>query len=121
VSEFYALSYQAILALTEGSEFAGDYLEMAAAAASSPYELAIVAEGWTTHDLRQDRPRAAIERCLATLDHIAENERLCRDLLVAVCRLGDIETIEATLRSLTCGHSTRLPARAAPQRAPEYS
>jgi hypothetical protein len=121
VSEFYALSYQAILALTEGSEFASDYLEMAEAAASSPYELVIVAENWTTYDLLQDSQRAAIERCLATLDHLDENERLWRDLLVAVCRLGDIETIEATLRSLTCGHSTQLPARAVPQRLREYS
>jgi hypothetical protein len=122
VSEFYALSYQAILAMTEGSEFASDYLEMAEVAASSPYELVIVAENWTTYDLLQDSQRAAIERCLMTLDHLDQNEHLWRDLLIAVCRLGDVEMIEATLRSLTnCGHSVRSPARAAPPRLRECS
>jgi hypothetical protein len=101
VSEFYALSYQAILAMSEGSEFASDYLEMAEAAASSPYELVVAAENWATYDLLQDSPRAAIQRCLATLDHLDQNEHLWRGLLMAVCRLGDIESIEATLRSLT--------------------
>lgn len=123
LSEFYALSYQAILAMTEGSEFASDYLEMAEAAASSPYELVVAAENWTTYDLLEDTPRAAIERCLATLDHLDQNEHLWRDLLMAVCRLGDIESIETTLRSLTeHGYSPRLArSSASPPVTGEYS
>lgn len=107
--EFYALSYHAILAMTEGSDLASDYLEMAEAAASSPYELVVAAENWTTYDLLEDTPRAASERCLATLDHLDRNEHLWRDLLMAVCRLGNIGSIETTLRSLTeHGYSPRL-------------
>src|SRR5580765_6432283 len=40
ISEFYALSFQAVLAMAEGSELATEYLEMAEAVASSPYERA---------------------------------------------------------------------------------
>ena len=44
LSEFHALNFQAILSAIEGSEFASDYLEMAEAVASSPYERAVIAE-----------------------------------------------------------------------------
>lgn len=44
ISEFYALSIQAMLAIAESSEFAIDYLEMAEAIASSHYEISIIAE-----------------------------------------------------------------------------
>jgi hypothetical protein len=123
LSEFYALSYQAILAMAERSEFARDYLEMAEAAAASPYELVVVAENWTTYDLLEDTPRAAIERCLATLNHLDQNEHLWRDLLMAVCRLGDIESIQRTLRSLTeHGYSPRLArSSVSPPVTGEYS
>ncbi len=123
LSEFYALSYQAILAMTEGSELASDYLEMAEAAAASPYELVVAAENRTTYDLLEDTPRAAIERCLATLDNLDQNEHLWRDLLMAVCRLGDIDSIETTLRNLTeHGYALR-PATsgASPPITSEYS
>src|ERR1041384_2604142 len=98
ISEFYALSFQAILAVTEGAEFARDYLEMAEAVASSPYELAIVAEGRAAYDLLRGNPFAAAERCLATLEHVHQTEGLWIKLLIALCRLGDTETIDATLR-----------------------
>lgn len=123
ISEFYALSFHAILAIVEGSELASDYLEMAEAVASSPYERVVVAENWATFDLWQESPRAATERCLATLDHLYQNEHLWKDLLIALCRLGDIESIEATLRSLTeHGYSSRLARSCASlANAGEYS
>jgi hypothetical protein len=109
ISEFYALSFHAILAIVEGSELASDYLEMAEAVAGSPYERLVATENWATYDLWHALPRAAVERCLATLDHLCQNEQLWKDLLIALCRLGDIESIEATLRSLTQhGYSQRL-------------
>jgi hypothetical protein len=101
LAEFYVLSFHAIVTMSEGSELASEYLEMAEAVAASPYELIVVTENWTTYDLLQDNPGAAAERCLSTLDHLYRNEHLWRDLLVALCRLGSIELIEATLRSLT--------------------
>jgi len=122
VSEFYALSYQAIVAMTEASEFARDYLEMAESVASAPYELVVAAENWTTHDLLQDSPRVARERCLATLDHLIQNELVWRDLLIAVCRLGDADVIQSTLRSFMASEGGgRRPERFAPEQGPECS
>ncbi|HEX3765499.1 MAG TPA: hypothetical protein VHW23_42680 [Kofleriaceae bacterium] len=122
VSEFYALSYLAIVEMSEGSEFASDYLEMAEAVASAPYELVVAAENWTTYDLLRDSARAVRERCLATLDHLIQNDHLWRDLLVAVCRLGDAEVIEATLRNLTsCGCTEPLPMHPSMEQLPECS
>lgn len=122
VSEFYALSYLAIVEMTEGTEFATDYLEMAEAVAAAPYELVIAAENWTTYDLLPGSARAARERCLATLDQLIQNDHLWRDVLVAVCRLGDAEVIEATLRNLTsCGCAERLPRYPAIEQLPECS
>jgi hypothetical protein len=68
ISEFCALTCQAILAVVEGSGFANDYLEMAEAVASSPYELAIIAESLATYDSSRENPSTAAERCLAILD-----------------------------------------------------
>lgn len=101
LSEFDALNYQAILAVAEGSEFAGEYLEMADAVASSPYELAAIAETRAAHDLRQGNPVAAAERCLTTLEHVHQTEGLWIHLLIALSHLGEVETIDATLRRLT--------------------
>lgn len=101
ISEFYALNYQAILAVVEQSEFASDYLEMARAAASSPYELAVIAENRAAHDLLQGDPLAAATHCLATLDHVYQTEGLWNNLLIALYRLGEVEAIDATLRSFT--------------------
>jgi len=98
ISELHALILQSLLAMLEGSELAGDYLEMAEAVASSPCELAIVAEHKATHDLLQGDPFAAAERCLATLDLIYQTEGLWNHLLVALDRLGELEAIDATLR-----------------------
>jgi hypothetical protein len=99
IPEFYALSFQAILAMSEGSELAGEYLEMAEAVAGSPYEAAIVAEHRAAHDLLQGNPFAAAERCLANLDYVCQTEELWNKLLIALHRLGEVETIDATLRS----------------------
>jgi hypothetical protein len=101
ISEFYALSFQAVLAMAEGSELASEYLEMAEAVASSPYELAIIAEDRAAYDLLQGDPFAAAERCLATLDHVHQTEGLWVNLLIALYRLGKVDTIDATLRRLT--------------------
>lgn len=101
LSEFYALNFQAILAMVEGSEFASDYLEMAEAVAASPHERAVLAETLAAYDLLRGRPFAAAERCLATLDHVGQTEGLWNNLLIALYRLGDMETIDAALRSFT--------------------
>ena len=101
ISEFYVLNSQAILAVVEGSEFASEYLEMAEAVASSPYELAVIAENRAAYDLLQGNPLAAAEHCLATLEHVYQTEGLWNNLLIALHRLGDVATIDATLRSFT--------------------
>jgi len=101
ISEFYALNSQAILAVVEGSEFASDYLEMAEAVASSPYEVAVIAENRAAYDLLQGNPLAAAEHCLATLEHVYQTEGLWNNLLIALYRLGEVATIDAALRSFT--------------------
>jgi hypothetical protein len=97
ISEFHALNYQAILAVVERSELASDYLEMARAAASSPYELAVIAENQATHDLLQGNPFAAAEQCLATLDQVYQTEGLWNHLLIALYHLGEMEAFDAAL------------------------
>ena len=84
ISEFYVLNFQALLAVVEGSEFASDYLEMAETVASSPYELAVLAESLAAHDLLQGKPLAAAERCLITLDQVCQTEGLWINLLIAL-------------------------------------
>lgn len=101
IPEFYALNLQAVLAMTEGSEFANEYLEMAEAVASTPYELAVIAESRAAYDLLQGNPLAAAERCLATLEHVHQTGGLWINLLIALYRLGDVDTIDATLRRFT--------------------
>jgi hypothetical protein len=71
--------------MAEGSEFAIDYLEMADAVASSPHELAVVAETRATYELLRDHASG----------HAARTERLWNNLLLALCRLGNLDTIEA--------------------------
>jgi hypothetical protein len=101
ISEFYALSFQAVLAMAEGSELAAEYLEMAEAVASSPYEQAVIAEDRAAYDLLHDNPSAAAERCVATLDRVHQTEGLWVNLLIALYRLGKVETVDAALRRLT--------------------
>jgi len=101
ISEFYALNFQALLAVAEGSELAEDYLEMAEAVASCPRELAIVAESGAAHDLLQGNPFAAAERCLVTLAHVHQTEGLWINLLIALSHLGAMQTIDAALRTFT--------------------
>jgi hypothetical protein len=99
ISEFYALHFRATLAVAEGSEFASDYLEMAEEAASSLHEQAMIAETLAVYELLHGNPFAAAERCLATLDHVCQTEGLWSNLLIALYRLGDVETIDAALQS----------------------
>jgi type II secretory pathway predicted ATPase ExeA len=99
VSEFYALSSRAALAILEGTELASDYLDMAEAVASSPHERAVVAEQRAARDLLRGDALAAAARCLATLDDIGQTEGLWSHLLIALHRLGEVEAIDATLRS----------------------
>jgi hypothetical protein len=69
IAELDVLSFQAILAAAEGSEFASDYLEMAEAVATSASEFAVVAETVAICELLRANRVATAERCLATLDH----------------------------------------------------
>jgi hypothetical protein len=101
LSEFHALNFQAILAVDEGSAFAGEYLELAEAVASTPFERAVIAETRAAYDLRQGNPIAAAQRCLATLEYVHQTEGLWLHLLLALSRLGEVETIDAALRRFT--------------------
>jgi hypothetical protein len=85
ISEFEALSFQAILAMAEGSEFAIDYLEMADAVAASPHERALVAETQGTYERLREQPPG----------HAARTECLWNNLLLALCRVGSLDTITA--------------------------
>jgi hypothetical protein len=98
IPEFYALSFHAVVAMAEGSGLAGDYLEMAEAAAASPYELAVIAENLATYDLLRGDPVGAAARCVVSLEWGHQTEGLWIKLLVALHRLGEVETIDATLR-----------------------
>jgi hypothetical protein len=101
ISEFYALNFHAVLAATERSELASDYLLMAEAVAASAYERAIVAENRAAYDLVNGDSFAAAERCVAALEHVCQTEGLWIILLIALCHLGEVETIDAALHSLT--------------------
>lgn len=100
VSELHALSLHAMLAMAEGSELAGDYLEMAEAVAASPHERAVIAEHRALFELLQGAPLAAAERCVGTLSYIGQTEGLWNTLLIALDRLGEVEAVDATLRSI---------------------
>lgn len=95
--EVQALSLHAVLALAAGSPHARDYLEMAEAAAASRHDLAMIAETLATYDLVRGAPVAAAERCVAMLDRGCQTEGLWISLLIALNRLGKLETIDATL------------------------
>jgi hypothetical protein len=101
ISEFHALHFHAALAMAEESDLAEDYLDMAEVVAASPSELALVAETRAAHDLHQGNPLAAAERCLATIEHVQQTERLWLHLLVALYRLGRTDTLDAALHRLT--------------------
>jgi hypothetical protein len=100
ISEFDALNLQAMLALIEGSEFAMEYLEMAEIVASTPRELAIVMESLAVHDLMQGSYLAAAERCVTTLEQVFQTEGLWVNLLIALARIGDMDTISLVLEKL---------------------
>lgn len=89
LSEFYALMIQAILAMSDESEFAIDYLEMAEAVAETAHEHAIVAETRLAHDWLQVHRAASAKYIHATLVHDCKAMELWNNLLVALCRLGE--------------------------------
>jgi hypothetical protein len=66
ITECHALTIQGILAMSEPSEFAIDYFEMAAAVASSTTEQRIIAEVRAAHDWLQRHPPAGGDRVRAS-------------------------------------------------------
>jgi hypothetical protein len=109
ISEFCALSFQAILAIAEGSEFAIDYLEMVEAAAASAFDSAIVTSIQNTYDLVRRDPSIAAERCLTLIGQLCHTEGLCRGLLIALARLGDLHAIDAVERGFVQQALRRTP------------
>lgn len=91
ISEFCALCMQALLAMSEESEFAEEYLEMAEAVASSPLERALVAETRTVHAWLQSHPPPAAERIQATLVHDCQAVAGWNELADALARAGELE------------------------------
>jgi hypothetical protein len=92
ISEFWALNLQAILAISERSRFARDYLDMAEAVASSSRELAIIAEARRAYDWLQANPLAAnsyLEEALHRDDRAMD---LWHRLMIELSRLGEMES-----------------------------
>ena len=92
ISEFYGLCIQALLAITEGSRFATDYIEMAEAVAATRHEHAVVAETRIACEWLQDRSGVAPPWMHATLAQPCEDMAPWNEVLVALCRLGELET-----------------------------
>lgn len=92
ISEFCALSIQAILEMAQRSEFATDYLDMAEAAASSAHERAIIAEARMAHDWLQTNSASAIEPIRASLVRDSTTARLWNKLLIALRRVGEMRS-----------------------------
>lgn len=101
VTEFQALSLHARLAIAEKAGPACDYLEMAEAVASTTTERATIAELRASHQLLAGEPERAVEYCLAALDRGDETIELWIPLLIALARLGDLDSVDAALHSLT--------------------
>jgi hypothetical protein len=91
ISEFCALCMQALLAMSEESEFAEDYLEMAVDVASSPLERAIVAEMRMAYDWLQAHPQATSESIQATLVHDCSAMAPWNELVTTLCQAGKLE------------------------------
>ena len=79
LSEFHAISFQAILAIAEGSDAADDYLEMAEAVAVADREFAVVAGIRATRDHIQGSFITGHSR--ASSDQVA---KLWRSVVVAL-------------------------------------
>jgi len=110
ISEFCALTCQAILAIVEGSEFANDYLEMAEAVVSSPCELTTTTESLATYDSSQRNASTAVDRCLAALDHTFRLRSLEQPIFKPY-RLHQVEMIDVVLQSLR-SKATKTPGYA---------
>jgi hypothetical protein len=98
ISDFIALSLMAVLAISEHSEFASDYLEMAKAVASSPGELAAITEARRAYDWLVANPCAAAECLAAAIGPAAvvvddgPSTDLWTGLMATLRRLGETET-----------------------------
>jgi hypothetical protein len=87
ISEFQALSLQAVLAIAEESEFALEYLDMAEAVAGSPIELAALS-GWrATFEWLQANPISHAE-CLGATSSQDESFAIDAELLIELCCAG---------------------------------
>ena len=92
LSEFCALNVQALLAISERSEYAADYLDMAEAVASSPGEHAIVVEARQAHAWIQSDPVAATIHLQVALSDDDRAMDLCNRLMIELCHLGHAQT-----------------------------
>jgi hypothetical protein len=118
ISEFCALSILALLEMSEESELAIDYLNMAEMVASSPQERAIVAETRIAHDWLQADPAGTTRSSQTLLVHDCQAAELCDALVLALRALGEIET--DACRKFLASEPERTPrgarARARPMR-----
>lgn len=96
ISEFQALVIQSILAMSEDSDFAIDYIEMAEAVAATDHERTVVGEARTARAWLQAHQAATSEYIQTTLIHDCEAVALWNKLLVALCRLGDDEPAQSS-------------------------
>lgn len=95
LSEFCAVSLHAILEMSEQSDFAIDYLEMAEAVAVSPYERAIASETRMAYDWLKASPPSVLDGVAATLAHDGHTAMLWNRLVVALSCLGEPTVIAA--------------------------
>lgn len=92
ISEFYALTMQAIFAIAEDNSFAIDYLAMADAVAETSHEHEIAGEARGTYEWLLDNP-AVTTPCMQTArTQSGETMALWNEVVVALCRLGEGET-----------------------------
>jgi hypothetical protein len=84
ISEFQALSLQAILAIAEESEFANEYLDMAEAVAVSPIELAAIS-GWRTTSEWLQANSISHAECLDATSSQDEALAIDAELLIELC------------------------------------
>jgi hypothetical protein len=92
ISEFCALCLQALLAMSEESEFSIDYLEMTEAIASSSHQRAIAADTRIAHDWLQANQVRGIRSVQTLLVHDCQAVDLWDNLVSALCGLGETET-----------------------------
>lgn len=92
IAEFYALCLRAMLAMSDESEFAVDYLELAGLVASSEHQQRIVGEARAAHDRLQRNAMAPSERRWAAAFQGPAGREIWIRLLNALCCLGETTT-----------------------------